>query len=139
MKNYIIVNEFLKSNSFNQIYSELKNAFLSLGSEVELLTNLTARKLFKNNANGACVLFFDKDLFLAKQLEKCGYRCINSAKVIEICDDKAKTYLALLGEVEMPKTILAPFSYNTVGFTNFNFLTDIENEFGYPFVIFQHF
>lgn len=138
MKNYIIVNEFLNTNSFNQIYSELKNAFLSLGAEVELLTNVTAKKLLKENGNGTPILFFDKDLFLAKQLEKCGYRCVNSAKVIETCDDKAKTYLALLGKIKMPKTLLAPFSYNTVGFTNFNFLRDIERELCYPFVIKQN-
>ncbi len=138
MKNYIIINEFLNSNAFNIIYTELKNAFFSLGADCELLTNVQAIKLLKTNGRGYSVLFFDKDLFLATQLEKCGYRCVNSAKVIETCDDKAKTYLALLGKVRMPKTILAPFTFNTIGYKNYDFLVDIENELGYPMIVKQN-
>lgn len=138
MKSYIIVNEFLKLNSFKKIYSQLENAFLQLGVSCEILTNVMARKLLKKESNGEVILFFDKDVFLAEQLEKCGYRCVNGAKAIETCDDKSKTYLALLGKVDMPKTVLAPFTFNTVGYANYDFISDIESELGYPMIVKQN-
>ena len=138
MKCYMIVNEFLSSNSFNKIYEQFENAFNKMGVSFELLTNVTALKLLNTNGNGKPILFFDKDVFLAKQLEKCGYKCINSSKVIEICDDKAKTYIKLLNKVAMPKTILAPFTFNTVGYTNLNFISHVERELGYPMVVKQN-
>lgn len=137
MKNYIIVNEFLTLNSFNKIYSRLKNAFSLRGQSCELLTNVSAIDLLKTNGNNMPILFFDKDILLAKNLEKCGYRCVNSSFVIETCDDKAKTYLALLNKVAMPKTFIAPFSYNTVGYTNLNFIDSIESQLNYPIVVKQ--
>ena len=72
MKCYMIVNEFLSSNSFNKIYEQFENAFNKMGVSFELLTNVTALKLLNTNGNGKPILFFDKDVFLAKQLEKCG-------------------------------------------------------------------
>ena len=138
MKCYMIVNEFLSSNSFKKIYEQFENAFNKMGVSFELLTNVTALKLLNTNGNGKPILFFDKDISLAKQLEKCGYRCVNSSKVIEICDDKAKTYIELLNKVAMPKTILAPFTFNTVGYTNFDFIKEIEKELSYPMIVKQN-
>lgn len=51
------------------------------------------------------MLFWDKDVNLARRLEKSGLPVFNSAKSIALCDDKAKTYTELLGVVPQPKTI----------------------------------
>ena len=135
MKNYLIINHFLNGESFNSLYGALKKAFKKRGDELEILTNVEARKLLLKAGNFQPILFFDKDVYLAKLLEKSGYRCVNSSFVIETCDDKAKTYLALKGKFNQPKTILAPFCYDGL---NGNDLTSIEdeiNELGFPLIV----
>lgn len=80
------------------------------------------------------VLFFDKDINLCKLLEKQGYRSINSSKVIEICDDKTKTFVELYGRVPMPETIIAPFTFANIGYTDLSFLDEVE-KLGYPLIL----
>ena len=43
------------------------------------------------------VVFWDKDVLFANGLEKLGIKVFNNSKSIEICDDKAKTAVALAG------------------------------------------
>lgn len=135
MKNYIIVNEFFCHETFNKVYLELQKAFNSLGEELQVLTNVQARKLINKKGNNAPVLFYDKDVYLAKLLEKSGYRCVNGSFAIETCDDKAKTYLALKDKVPMPKTYLAPFCYDGYLYTNTDFLRGIYQTLGFPLIV----
>ena len=79
-------------------------------------------------------LFFDKDINLCKLLEKRGYRSINSSKVIEICDDKAKTFVELYGKVPSPETVIAPFTFANIGYTDLSFLDEVE-KLGYPLIL----
>ena len=135
MKNYLIINEFCQMESFEKVYNKLKTAFSKKGEKLEILTNVQARALLNRQSNGEPILFWDKDVNLAKLLEKCGYRLINSAFTIETCDDKAKTYIALKGKVAQPKTILAPFVYDNYQYTNTDFLKGIGEELGYPLIV----
>ncbi|MDN4526227.1 ATP-grasp domain-containing protein [Fictibacillus fluitans] len=55
------------------------------------------------------VLFGDKDIFLARQLETLGIPVFNSADSIEICDNKSHMYQTLATNgILFPKTIIAP-------------------------------
>lgn len=135
MKNYLVINQFYNAKSFEKIYLALQNAFSLRGEKLEIITNVEARKLINKNCSRAPVLFFDKDVNLAKLLEKAGYRCVNNAFVIETCDDKAKTYLALKDKFLMPKTILAPFCYDGVSYSSLNFLKEIGEELAYPLIV----
>lgn len=138
MKNYLIINHFMQGESFNNLYESLQRAFLKRGENLEILTNVEARNLLLKEGFGQPILFFDKDVFLASLLEKSGYRCVNSAFVIETCDDKAKTYLALKGKFCQPKTILAPFCFDGL---NGNALSEIEdeiNDIGFPLIVKQN-
>ena len=82
------------------------------------------------------VLFWDKDIRLARHLEILGLPVFNSSKAIEACDDKRLTHILLQKEnIPMPKTIIAPFTYNNIGYTNLEFLTKAEEKLLYPFVI----
>lgn len=59
------------------------------------------------------IIFFDKDVVLAKHLEMMGISVYNSAACIEVCDNKSLTYQALAGKgIPMPKTLLAPFVFH---------------------------
>jgi RimK family alpha-L-glutamate ligase len=80
------------------------------------------------------VYFWDKDLPLARHLEKTGIRLYNSASSIEICDDKSLTYQTLADHnIRMPKTIMAPKVYRYVqDYSNYQFIIE---ELGFPLVI----
>lgn len=132
MKNYVITNAYLNTRAFIDLKSALQNAF---DGETVFLTNDKAYALCEHNGNCQPILFFDKDIVLCKMLEKSGYRSINSSKVIETCDDKAKTFAELYGVVPMPKTCIAPFTYENVGYTDFDFVSDAEEKLGYPMIV----
>lgn len=58
------------------------------------------------------VLFLDKDVLLARLLELQGKRVFNSSVAISLCDDKAKTFLALQNSgIAMPKTLIVPMTF----------------------------
>ncbi len=60
------------------------------------------------------VLFLDKDIRLAKQLEYMGFLVFNSAETIAICDDKIlMTQVLAKHKIPMPKTIFSPFFFHT--------------------------
>lgn len=137
MKNILIVNAYLRTPSFEYIQESLKKAFLNRGEELQVIANDCALEQLKQVTEKQPVLFFDKDILLGSILQKRGYRLINCINTIDVCDDKAKTFLALYNKVLMPETIIAPFSYDNIGYTNFDFLNDAEKKLGYPMVIKQ--
>lgn len=150
MKNYVITNAYLNTPAFESLKNSLKSAFDYFGEQAEFLTNDKAYGLCRKNGvesgfaageelrkfdgEKGRVLFFDKDINLCKLLEKRGYRSINSSKVIEICDDKAKTFVELYGKVPMPETIIAPFTFANIGYTDLSFLDEVE-KLGYPLIL----
>lgn len=137
MKNILIVNAYLCTPSFEHIQESLKKAFLNRGEELEIITNDCALEQLKPTKEKQPILFLDKDILLGTILQKRGYRLINNINTIDICDDKAKTYLALYNKVLMPETFIAPFTYDNIGYTNFDFLSIAEKKLGYPMVVKQ--
>ena len=81
------------------------------------------------------VLFWDKDIALARRLERKGVPVFNSAKAIALCDDKIRTAEALEGKVATPKTVFAPKTFEGVGFTDLEFIKKAAEVTGYPMVI----
>lgn len=58
------------------------------------------------------VLFYDKDIYLARRLEQDGIRVFNNSEVIYLCDDKAMTALALhAGGVAQPPFFVFPLHF----------------------------
>ncbi|SHF65108.1 ATP-grasp domain-containing protein [Ornithinibacillus halophilus] len=83
------------------------------------------------------VIFTDKDLYLARQLELLGVPVFNSAKTIEISDDKITTYQYLAKEkLPIPKTIVAPkvFVRNN-NISNYINLNQIVETLGMPIIV----
>ncbi|SES81369.1 gamma-F420-2:alpha-L-glutamate ligase [Natronincola peptidivorans] len=59
------------------------------------------------------VIFWDKDILLAKHLELMGFRLFNTPEAIEDCDNKALMHLKLArAGIRVPKTILGPFTFH---------------------------
>lgn len=83
------------------------------------------------------VLFLDKDIRLARQLEQLGYPLYNTSETIDVCDDKISMYQRLAQQhLPIPKTIFAPMIFPTQSLdVDDDFLSFIETELGYPLVI----
>ena len=140
----LIVNQFLNTEKFKEHYRWLKNACDERRVSLEIRTNAD---FFVQADNGTVksdafqkglpdfILFWDKDIRLAHALEAMGLRLYNCADAIAVCDDKSLTATALAGVVRQPRTFLAPMTYSNIGYTDFSFLKQIENELSYPFVI----
>lgn len=138
MKGYLIVNAFLNTDKFQEIHSMLINSFKENNVELIIKTNIEMMVCIQNNEiiDTDFVLFWDKDVLLAKHLEKRNIKVFNNSKAIEICDDKGLTAVCLQNyNIPMPKTILAPFTYQNIGYTSYDFLNNVIKEINFPIVI----
>ena len=143
LKGLLIVNEFLQTNKFNEIHTWLLEAAKRNGILMELRTNaqlLIDITTYKHEKQADFVLFWDKDVKLASYLERLGYPVYNSARAIETCDDKALTHLTLMNcDIPMPRTMIAPKTFDNIGYTNYAFLEEIGRVLGFPMVIKESF
>lgn len=144
MNGWLIVNRFLYTDKFSELYDWLIRAAGKAGSELTLITN---DRFLVNTDSGRViypdtgspmpdyVIFWDKDIRLARALEAEGLRLYNCADAIEACDDKSLTAARLAGKVRMPKTFTLPFTYEHLGYNDLDFLNRLERELDFPFVI----
>ena len=138
MRGLLVVNKFLNTDKFSDIYSRLSSAFGAQNAELSLCTNAD----FLSDAGSPLVfsekpdfiLFWDKDVLLARRFEGAGIPVFNSSKSIEICDNKAKMHLALQG-LPMPETYISPMTFPNIGFSDLSFLNEIERKLSYPIII----
>ena len=145
MNGWLIVNGFLSSAKFDDIYALLTAAFAAHGVHLTRFPN-TAFTTPLGDYPRPCtvpdavqpdfVVFWDKDIALARRLETVGLPVFNSADAVATCDDKAKTALALANAgLRTPKTILGPKTFEGVGYTTAAFLEEAAKTLGLPFVM----
>ncbi|MCL6459324.1 MAG: RimK family alpha-L-glutamate ligase [Gorillibacterium sp.] len=80
--------------------------------------------------------FWDKDVRLARHLEKMGFTLYNNARSIEICDDKSLTFEVLANHgLKLPKTITAPMVYDHNEIGDYASYETIIEELGFPMVV----
>ena len=144
MKGLLIVNGFLNTQKFQELYEMLKKSAkkfsidLDLKTNDEILVDINSIKGFDNKHinNVDFILFWDKDVKLAKYLEVLGFKVFNSASSIAICDDKSLTHLSLMNSgIKMPRTIIAPMTYANIGYTNYDYLEKVKNTLGFPLIV----
>jgi RimK family alpha-L-glutamate ligase len=138
MKGILVVNAFLDSYKFNEIHAWLVTAAKKQGIELQIKTNadLLIDIPGERKDDVDFILFWDKDVKLAQYLEQLGYPVFNSSKAIRICDDKAQTHLTLMSaKLPMPRTIIAPMTFDNIGYTNYDFLSDTGDRLGFPLVV----
>lgn len=141
---WLVVNGFLQSDKFRQLFDWLVQAADRQGCRLEVHTNtellpalvMGKEELLYGFRRPQFVIFWDKDIRLARLLEKAGLRLFNCADSIEICDDKSRTFLELLGSgIRMPKTVIAPKTFRPHGYAQFDFLLEAERQLGFPMVL----
>lgn len=138
-KGWLVVNGFLQSSKFNELYNFLLDAANENGAELLLRTSSS---LLSGEVDGFSqfekpdfVLFWDKDVTLAKLLEKADFKLFNSAHAVEVCDSKVQTALVLQNKVPMPKTLFSPKTFEGVGYPDLHFVEQAAQVLGLPMVI----
>lgn len=82
-----------------------------------------------------CV-YLDKDKYVAEMLERSGVRLFNSARAVELCDDKMTTHIALSGGgIPMPDTLPGLLCYDKTAKVSPAALDMIEKRLGYPVIV----
>ncbi len=143
---WLIYNYSLNTSKFNTLHdwyvktASKKNINLQLLSNIDVYSMISNSKpLIVSEYQGDIpdfVLFLDKDIALARQLELLGYRVYNSSEVIAICDNKIHTHQVLSKHgITMPKTIYAPLSFIPCLEIEEEFLCRVERELSYPMVV----
>ena len=141
MKGIAIVNQSIGHNQYK--IDRFKTEFASRGISLDVcINNGSLAKIENNNIvinlpKVDFVLYMDKDIYLARMLEKAGYLLFNKADFIKLCDDKILTYIRCANEgIKMIKTIAGPLVYsNELKESNFEFLDTVINELGLPLIV----
>lgn len=142
MKGWLIVNQYVKSEKFAELFRMLLDSASRYNIELELKHHAKVWESIADNnydikeylSDADFIIFWDKDIKLARLLENNGARLFNSAKSIELCDDKSLTFMVLQGSsITMPKTYIAPKTFS--GFTDHDYFIRIARITGYPLIV----
>ncbi len=147
---WIITNGSLKTPHFKEMCEIYMEAARKIGIRLihlyndEIMIGLTAGELFIKGMvvteRPDFVLFLDKDIRLAQQLEAKGLKLFNSSEVIATCDDKSLTFQKLAGhQITMPKTMIAPYIFYKGHEENIGYIEELEQVLDYPMVVKESF
>ncbi len=141
MKGAFVSNGFMRSEKFSQPADMVCAAAERMGigmvrtANDRLAAPIGGREAMKEAIGGAdFVVFWDKDVRLAENLELCGYPVFNSSECIRICDDKSLTHMALASAgVRSIPTVSLPLSFGP--YADLGFVDGLEDSLGYPMVV----
>lgn len=139
-KGLIIVNGYGLAQGIEHQLLRLKEEFQKRDVLIEVHKNNEMLTFIENGEIktklGKCdfVLYLDKDRFVARMLEKLGYKLFNSAVSIELCDDKMLTHIALANKgIKMPLTVSSTLCYTDNG--DRNIIDEVEVKLKYPIIV----
>lgn len=141
MKCAVIVNSYFDSEDYLYQAKRLQEEFTLLGVTCDILKNDTYLVRIVNNDVKVSfdydfVIFWDKDKYLLRLLDKAGYRVFNNSKAIEICDDKMLTYIELAkNAIRIPNTIPGLLCFTKDAKIQHKTIYSIENALSYPMII----
>lgn len=138
MKGWLVVNSFLKTEKFKEIYGFLQNSATEFGVDLQIKNGADLMREIGDYSlieKPDFAIFWDKDVYLARMLESANIKLFNSANAIENCDNKIFTYLTLNGKVKIPKTVIAPKTFEGIGYSDKTFLQNAIDILGLPMVI----
>ena len=141
MNGLIIVNQDLGHNKYK--VQRFKEEFSKLNVCIDVFVNDGSLAVIRNDRihiklpKADFILYLDKDIYLARQLEKAGYRLFNKADFIKMCDDKMLTNIACANNnIRTPKTIAGPLFYSPkLKKENLTFLNGAMYELGMPLIV----
>lgn len=125
MIGWIIYNGTLDIPKINELVFSMVNEAKKMNIRLEAVKNTEILPMYSNDGSAELmylkslekpnfIIFWDKDVFLARHLEKMGFKVFNSSKAIEYCDNKGLMHLMLSNNnISMPRTILSPMIFNS--------------------------
>lgn len=128
-----IKNKYYSDEGMDYVYRALKSEFSEFGISLDLRTDFYAGYPFTKPDYDFAV-FWDKDVSLAYRLQNSGLRIFNSARTIELCDDKEKTFAAVCDITDLPVTLVSPLCYD-INLPDGNLTDRVESVVGYPCVV----
>lgn len=142
MQGILVVNGFLTTSKFTELTELFCDAAKQQGIQLDVYTNIEYFVGYyeQNQAEKLpdFVLFWDKDILLAKYLESISIPVFNCSEGIEICDDKRKTYMALKGGgIPTPYSLIVPMTYENIGYRNISLWDNmgVGNTIAYPLIL----
>ena len=141
MNGVVIINQEIGHNTYK--IKRFKEEFSSLGISLDVFVNDGTLAIIENNEikinlpKCDFIIYLDKDTYLARMLEKQGYRLFNRADFIKLCDDKALTNIECASRgIKMPDTIAGPLFYSPeLKEKNFIFLDTVIERLGLPLIL----
>ncbi|MCR4879853.1 MAG: RimK family alpha-L-glutamate ligase [Bacilli bacterium] len=141
MNGIIVVNQSIGHNQYkiDRFVPEFKKHDINVDVYVNdgTLAEIKNGNIVINLPKADFVLYLDKDIYLARMLEKAGYRLFNKADFIKLCDDKVLTYIRCANEgIRMIETIAGPLVYvDELEPRHYDFLDKVIDKLGLPLVV----
>ena len=140
MRGIIIVNQELGHNEYKikRFVEEGKKLGIELVTFVNdgTLASIKDNDVVINLPSSDFIFYLDKDIYLARMLEKAGRRLFNRADFIKMCDDKMLTFINCANKgIRMPLTIAGPLVYSDLKDSNYKFLDEVIEQLGFPMVV----
>ena len=140
MKVTIIYNGFQVASGVTNQIERLSEEFSKRNVIVKLLKNnqvlayIDGKDIKNIVGETDLIVYLDKDRYIARMLEKSGYKLVNNVKALELCDDKMLTHITLANnDIKMPLTIPAPLCFHDDG--NREFLNIIKEKLSFPMIV----
>ena len=139
MNGAVVINGYLKGSSFEEpadmiiAAAERRNIGIRRFYNSELSFPIGDTELMAKTLHDVdFVVFWDKDVNLAKNLEVCDMPVFNCSECIRLCDDKSLTHLVLADwGVPSIKTLASPMTF---GNRYDDWIDKVMVTFQYPFV-----
>lgn len=139
MKGIVITNAFYLNDSVKYQLKRFEEEFEKENIEfvhkttTDFFVKVEDGEIKTNLESADFIIYLDKDIHIAKMLEKLGYRLFNASESIYLCDDKMLTHIALANNnIAMPKTISSPLMY-VLG-DDEKFIQSVMANFSFPLV-----
>ena len=140
MRGLIVVNQEIRHNEYkiHRFLEEFKKENIELEVRVNdgTIASIQNGEVVLNITKPDFVIYLDKDIYLARLLEKAGLRLFNKADFIKMCDDKMLTFIcASNAGIAMPDTFAGPLVYTSIDEPKIEFLNTIIERLGFPMVV----
>ena len=140
MRGLIITNQEIGHSAYK--IERFKEEFSKFGVELDVrkndgsLAKIEQNNIVLNIPKCDFIIYLDKDIYLARILEKAGQRLFNRADFIKMCDDKMLTFIRCADEnIRMPDTFAGPLVYTSIVEPHVEFLDTVIQKLGFPMVV----
>lgn len=133
----MVVNGFLTGGKFDEPQTMFSAAAAAMDVDLRIVRNCDlCAPVGEAATDSDFILFWDKDIALACNLELSGHRLFNTSDCIRVCDDKSLTHISLArAGVPSIRTVPCPKTFEGVGYADADFLDGVIDELGFPMVV----